>query len=172
LWILAGLVTLGIYSTAVVARSISTILRSAGMLEAVFAVGVLLVLGTVIVFAFTRGAGGPEVAVVLGVAAVYLLLFVRIEIPEERTHLIEYGVVAMLLLEALKERASQGASVPMPAVTAMLATVVAGAVDEGIQWAVPNRVFDLRDVGFNALAGAMAVLSVLAVRWVRQRRAP
>lgn len=172
LWLLSALVIGGIYTTAGVARSASTFLRDAGILESTFAAGALLVLVAVVIHAFTRGAGGPEFAAILGVAAVYVLVLVRMEIPEERTHLVEFGVVAVLLLEALTERALHGGRVPVPAVTAITATVVVGAIDEGIQWLIPNRVFDVRDVAFNALAGAMAVSSVLAVRWVRRRRPP
>ena len=32
----------------------------------------------------------------MGIAATYLLVFVRMAIPTERSHLIEYGVVAVL----------------------------------------------------------------------------
>ena len=58
--------------------------------------------------------GGAEIGVALGVAAVYLMVFLRMGIPEERTHLIEYRVVAVFICEALAERASQGRRVPYP----------------------------------------------------------
>ena len=44
-----------------------------------------------------------------------------------------------------------------------------GWLDEGIQWLLPGRVYDLRDVGFNALAAAMAVFGRLALAWARRR---
>ena len=40
--------------------------------------------------------GGAEVGVALGVAAVYLLLFLPMATSEARTHLIEYCAVAVL----------------------------------------------------------------------------
>ena len=39
---------------------------------------------------------------------------------------------------------------------ATLLVALAGWVDEGIQGLLPNRVYDLRDVGLNAGAGALA----------------
>lgn len=46
----------------------------------------------------------------LGIAAAYVLAFVRMSIPEERTHLVEYGVVGVFLYQALAERASRSPS--------------------------------------------------------------
>ena len=86
----------------------------------------------------------------------------------ERSHLIEYGVVALLIYEALTERASQGRRVPVPALLAFLAAVVVGVVDEGIQWFVPVRVFDPLDILFNALAAFMAVAGSVALAWARR----
>ena len=52
---------------------------------------------------------------------------------------------------------------------AWLLTALAGWLDEGIQGLLPNRVYDLRDVGFNALAGALALASAAALEAARQR---
>jgi VanZ family protein len=48
-------------------------------------------------------------------------------------------------------------------------TVLLGWIDECIQAILPNRVYDLRDVGFNTLAAFMAILASLAVAWVRMK---
>ena len=66
--------------------------------------------------------------------------------------IIEYSVVALLVHEALTERASQGRRVPVPALLAVLATTLVGGLDEGIQELLPSRVFDpldMRDTGFH-----------------------
>jgi VanZ family protein len=49
----------------------------------------------------------------------------------------------------------------------VLVTTVLGWLDEAFQWLVPDRVYDLRDVGFNALAGLVAVAATSALRWAR-----
>ena len=98
----------------------------------------------------------------------YLLVFTRMTVPTERSHLIEYGVVGVLIYEALTERKSQGRPVPLPPVLAVLVTVALGALDEGIQWLLPNRVFDPVDILFNTLAGTMAVAASVALAWARR----
>ena len=109
LWLWTLAVVVAIYSTLGVAPILAGVLREHGLLETFFVLGMVLVGATI----FTQGVkvrlGGAEVAVALGVTAVYLLLFVRMEAtPEERTHLIEYGVVGVFIYEALAERASHG----------------------------------------------------------------
>ena len=89
-------------------------------------------------------------------------------IPTERSHLIEYGVVALFVHEALTERASHGRRVPAPALLAVLATALAGVLDECIQLFLPSRVFDPLDMLFNVLAAAMAVTASISLRWARR----
>lgn len=76
--------------------------------------------------------GWSEIGVGLGVAAVYLWALARIPHPEERTHLIEYGIVAVFIYMALSERRRNGRRVPAPALTAVVVTAVLGWIDEGI----------------------------------------
>jgi hypothetical protein len=55
-----------------------------------------------------------------------------------------------------------------PAVLAVLITALLGLLDESIQALLPNRVFDMIDVGFNALAGFMAIIASLALAWAQR----
>ena len=111
-----------------------------------------------------------EIAVVLGITVAYLLVFFRMASPVERSHLIEYGVVAVFIYAALTERASQGRRVPVPPLLAILATAVLGLLDECIQVFLPSRVFDPQDILFNLLAGTMAVAASVALAWARRWR--
>ncbi len=113
--------------------------------------------------------GSAEIAVALGVATVYFMVFVRMGMVEERTHLIEYGIVALLIHGALTERAMRRPHVPSPAVLAVALTGILGVLDELIQALLPTRVFDLRDILFNVLAALMAVVAIKALRWARKR---
>jgi VanZ family protein len=87
----------------------------------------------------------------------------------ERSHLMEYSVVALLIHEALTERASHGRRVPVPALLAVLATVLIGVLDECIQAFVPSRVFDPLDMVQNAVAAVTAVAASVALHWARRR---
>jgi VanZ family protein len=71
--------------------------------------------------------------------------------------LIEYSLVAILIHMALIERENNDRWVPLPGVLAILMTAFLGLLDEGIQYMLPTRVFDLRDVSFNSFAGLLAV---------------
>ena len=144
-------------------------LRSHGLLTAGFALGMLLVGATVLTQGLRTRPRGLEIAVALGVAVVYLMVFVRMGL-EERTHLIEYGVVAVFIHEALTERASHSRRVPLPAVLAILATALLGALDESIQAFIPSRVFDVQDIVFNILAAVMAIATSVALGWARRWR--
>jgi VanZ family protein len=59
--------------------------------------------------------------------------------------------------------------VPTPAVLAIGVTALIGWLDEGIQALLPNRFYDIQDVGFNALAALMAIVASLALEWARGR---
>ena len=159
-----------IYSTLGTANSLTGILRQHGLLEISFAVGAALVGLTVIFHAMKSRPDRASLAIALGVVAAYLLVFVRMANPAERTHLIEYGVVAILAYEALSERARNGRRVFSPAFLAILLASLFGVADEFIQSALPSRVFDQRDILFNILASAMAVCSSVALSWARKRR--
>lgn len=169
LWFWSLAVIAAIYSTLGVAPTLAGLLRDWSLLEAAFLLGMLLVGAAVVTQGLKARPGGAEIGVALGVAAAYLLVFVRMTIPEERTHLIEYGVLAVLIYEALAERAGQGRRLPAPALLAVLATTLAGTLDECIQAFLPNRVFDARDILFNILAGVMAVAASVALGWARRR---
>lgn len=170
LWAWTAAVVVAIYSTLGLARTLADELRARELLDGAFVLALVLIIAAVVVQAVRSRPGVAEVGVMLGVAATYLLVVVRMALPEERTHLIEYGVVALLAHEALTERASQGRWAPRPALLAVGIAGMIGVVDELIQLALPSRVFDPVDMGFNLLAAGLAVAASVALRRVRGRR--
>lgn len=173
LWLGALAVVAAIYATLGLASVLAEVLYHPG-LSAILFLGCMLLIG---VFILTQGLklrlGGREIGVVLGIVVVYFFMFFRMTIPE-RSHLIEYSVLAVFVYEALLERASQGRRVPAPALLAILVTSFVGALDEGIQIVLPSRVFDPMDILFNVLAAVMAVTAMGVLGWARRRgtRAP
>lgn len=167
LWLYVGAVLLAIYCTLSPAQELSVALRERGLLGISSAVGMALVALVIAVpWAKTR-PGVIEVAAGLGVAAAYILTIVRLPVPEARSHLVEYGLVAILIDQALMERRRNGRHVPVPSLVALVATAILGWVDEGIQGLLPNRVYDLVDVGQNAGFALLAVASSLFMRGAR-----
>lgn len=168
-WLWLAAVLVAIWASLSKAGRLAALLREEGLLGPVFVVAFLVLAVAVAGFGLRR-PGRAEIVVWVGVAAVYTLTAVRLFVAaEERTHLVEYGLVAVLIHEALSERVRNGGSVRSPALVAVLATAALGWLDEGIQWLLPTRVYDIRDVGFNALAGLMAVSARVALAWARRR---
>jgi hypothetical protein len=170
MWTLIIVVT--IYSTLGLASILAETLRARGMnddLAAIgFLTGMLLVALTVLTNGLKKRPGGAEIAVALGVTAVYFMVFFRMALLE-RSHLIEYSVVAIFIHESLTERANRGRKVPARGLLAIVATSLIGAIDECIQGFLPSRVFDPQDMLFNGLAAVMAVAASAALRWARRR---
>lgn len=170
LWLWTLLTVIAIYSTLGLARVLADELRRRDLADAAFGWGFIMILLAIVALGLRTRPGGLEIGIGFGVAAVYALVLVRMAIPEERTHLVEYGVVAILLHEALLERRRGGRDVPSPAITALGLSVAIGAVDELIQLALPSRVFDLLDILTNAISASLALAAKVALGWARDRR--
>lgn len=167
LWLLAAAAVVAIWSTLGLARRLADELAATGLVDAAFALGAALVLVVVVAHAVRRRPGLGETMAWLAIGTVYGLAFVRIASPAERTHLVEYGVVAVLVHAALQERRRGGGDVHRPGLAAFVVAAGLGLVDELLQWVLPTRVFDLRDVGFNALAAGMAIAAAALLERAR-----
>ncbi len=167
LWLWALAVMVAIYSTLGPAPVLVNALRERNLLRVSFAAVVLVLVAALAWQWVKRRPTWSEIGVALGVALAYWVTFLRIENPAERTHLIEYGIVAALIHQALLERVRNGRFVPRPAGLTVVVTALLGLVDEGIQFLLPNRVFDWIDVFFNAFAGFMIIVARLALAPVR-----
>jgi hypothetical protein len=134
-----------------------------------------------------RAPLGAWLVLVLG-GVVYAALALAMEVPQERLHLVEYGALALLLRAAFAEHfaehfarrladhrvrvASESGPVnPVPnldILTVGAATAI-GWLDEAVQGILPNRQYDLRDVGFNAVAAGLALALAALLRAASKR---
>jgi len=73
------------------------------------------------------------------------------ENPVEAIHFLEYGLLGFLLYRALKIRTKD---VGIYFIAFLIGCLV-GILDEILQWIVPFRYWDIRDVGLNALASGL-----------------
>lgn len=76
--------------------------------------------------------------------------------PEEAVHFLEYGALGVFAWLALRHHL-EDAGVHLAA-TALVSLV--GLGDEILQWVVPSRIWDLRDVVLNACAGALVQVAL------------
>lgn len=156
----------GIYGTLSVVRVLTEALREAGLLRLSVAVA-FGVAGAAVLFLLWRDRRSrvPRVWIAVALAAgAYAAAIYPMHSPEEKLHFIQYGLLAVLALVAAPARWSWGRRY----LGAALFTAAAGWVDELIQGLLPTRHYDLRDVGFNALAGVFALSALAAIRWARR----
>ncbi|MCY3611213.1 MAG: VanZ family protein [Gemmatimonadetes bacterium] len=169
LWLWALAVVVAIYSTLGLAGTLAEVLREHNLLPAAVLGLMLVTVAAIVGSGLKKRPGHREVWVALGVTAVYAMAVVRMGgTMEERTHLFEYGIVAVLIYQALSERSRNGRRVPAPAFLALVATVALGWVDEGLQALIPNRVYDNFDVVRNSVAAAIGIAGTVAVGWVNE----
>lgn len=169
LWLAAGGLLAAIYLTLAWVRPISEALRSWGLLRATM-IGIFVAVAAVAGWALARTRPGwREVAVLAPFAVFYVAVLSVMEQAEEAFHFVQYGAFAALVYAALAARRPERDDLVRPALGAMLVTAVAGWIDEGIQGLLPSRFYDLRDVGFNALAGVIASAAITAWRRTRRR---
>lgn len=134
---------------------------------AVLTAGLVLLLLGLLLFALCRIRdrrgwrwGGLAVVLVLlylqvrGFSQDALALDLRAQVNvSERMHIAEYGLLAILLVRAFR---------PIGGAPALLLplmwVIVAGTLDEWVQWLVPTRTGEIRDVAMNVVAGATGIL--------------
>ncbi len=95
----------------------------------------------------------------LGILTVFIgyAYYLR-HIPVEPIHVLEYGILGLLVYRALVHRIRDYSVY----VIAMLIVGLIGVIDEYIQWVIPSRVFDLRDIRTNVIAGGLAQIGIAA----------
>ena len=79
---------------------------------------------------------------------------IGLEVPEERVHFIQYGLLALLIIYSLNPWLS---GVKLYLLSGLMASLF-GIIDEIIQYFLPSRYFDIRDISFNISASLMGVL--------------
>ena len=89
-------------------------------------------------------------------------LSLSLDVWVERIHFIEYAVLGLLISRAVNVRTLHGIIY-----TGCLITLI-GAVDEIIQWFLPNRVGDMRDVFMNSVGGLSGLWLGLYLFWDQQ----
>ncbi len=172
LWLWTAAVMAAIYSTLGIAQDIAVELRERNLLRISLAIAFAAIAVAVISTWVRRGPGPREAGVAIAVGFAYLWTLLRLqEDPNwaERTHLVEYGIVAAIIHLALKERKANERRPQHPAAWAFGASAALGWIDEGIQWLLPGRVYDWIDVGFNLIAVTVAVVGGLVLDWARRR---
>jgi len=162
-WFWVALCILSIFLVIPVARSVRNFVETR-LDIALFGIFVLLAVG----FAFgavlyvlwfkLKVRSGPRVFWLAAVAATYTVFTLKLwRRPEEAIHFLEYGLLGVLLFRALRHHIKDRAIY----IIVILTGAIVGLVDEAIQWVIPLRYWDLRDVGFNTLSCILSQVALL-----------
>lgn len=90
-------------------------------------------------------------------ACVYVFFTLKLwKRPEEAVHFLEYGLLGLLLFRALRSHIDD-ISIYL---TAILIGGLVGIIDEVLQWMIPRRIWDVRDIGINALSCGLSQIAI------------
>ncbi len=76
--------------------------------------------------------------------------------PEEAIHFIEYALLSYFLFKALGHQIHDWTIY----LTGVVFVSFVGTIDEFLQWLMPQRIFDFKDIGLNTLAGGLLLLTI------------
>jgi len=157
-----------IYATIPFVRTVREVFSARWPAEFIaYAVIAVVLSATVAAIVFLRKrqlhTGIADLLWLAGVAAVFVVWTHHLMVqPEEAVHFLEYGVLGVLLYRTFEDRVPD----PTVYVAATLTGLLVGTVDEFIQWLVPGRYWDFRDIILNA--GAVALLQIAIWRLLKR----
>ena len=159
-WLYVALWTLIIYLTVPFARPVAEwIVRNLGIVFFFYIAATAGIVGLifVVITLYRRRLPISCYLWLTGITITFVAYAYQLrEVPADVIHLVEYVILSVLVYRALLHRI-QDYSIYL---VAMIIVAIIGTVEECIQWIVPSRVFDLRDIQTNIIAGALAQLTI------------
>lgn len=165
LWIWALLCTAGILLTVPIARNIQKFIYSSiGKVHITYAILFLIFSAFLALLCFlifkmkTRYLA--QYLWLFATCGIYGYFTLRLrKYPEEAAHFIEYGLLSFFIFKALAHRIKDWTVY----VSTILCVTVVGIVDEFIQWMLPSRIWDYKDIGLNTLSAGLFILLIWKV---------
>ena len=154
-WIAAFTVVASIYATLGLAGSLADVFIEEQLFTYLF-IGCFFLTGIIMIgFGLSKNVRLSNWFLYLALFVGLVMMFTRSGISMvERTHIFEYGLVGVLIFNALTERFQ---STLRAAFIAFFLTSLFGIIDECIQYFLPNRVFDTLDIIRNTVAGFIGI---------------
>ena len=168
LWLLAFLVFAAIYSTLFIGNPLAKFFADQNTQVIIFLIGMLLTAIAILLFVFKFKPNRVELSLIVGIIAVYSMLTMRLGLAE-RSHLIEYSVLAIAIHSAILERRRGGKNITWPALISLSLTIGIGIVDECLQLFIPHRVFDSIDILFNSIAAFGTIAPYVLISWLQKK---
>ena len=165
LWVLNLVYVLFIYVSLPFFPSFISVLRNfiskelLNLLSLVVSISFFLLLS---VWIYNKKYKAKQFLLIISPLLLLTYLSLSLDVWVERIHFIEYAVLGLLISRAVNVRTLHGIIY-----TSCLVTLI-GAVDEIIQWFLPNRVGDMRDVFMNSVGGLSGLWLGRFLFWEQQ----
>ena len=118
---------------------------------------ILGLIGLLIIFyLISNRKGFASFIWVVILASAYAWGLSRLELPIERMHFVEYGLLSLFVFRALRHNIRDRSIYFWSG----LSVFCLGFLDEGIQYLLPNRVYEIKDVVVNGVAGILGLLVI------------
>lgn len=156
------ILSLLIFASAVFIRRLFSALKARGgeaLVVSVIGAVMLLLVAALIAFLVRNHVPPVKVAGSLVIVTLASYCVWRIPLAVERVHILQYALLGWFALRDLKPR---GTTFRM-SIMAFIVCLAVGIVDELIQWVLPYRVFDLKDIVMNGIGGLVGILLRLVV---------
>lgn len=161
-WLWVALCILSIFLIVPIARSVRNFVEKHSSVD-VFGYSVICVVCIAFLIGFylfwfrLKIRALPNYLWLAVTACVYIFFTLKLwERPEEAIHFLEYGLLGLLLFRALRHHIHDRSVY----LTAILIGGLVGIFDEVLQWMIPRRIWDMRDIGLNALSCGLCQLAI------------
>jgi VanZ family protein len=161
-WLLVSSYTLVIFFSIPFVREIQTfVYRTAGRIFFAYSViSVVCCVLAILLYFFVIKLKVKKISQYIWLfigAGLYIYFTFRLrKMPEESTHLIEYGLLSYFVFKALSHRVHDWTVY----ITTVLIVSLVGIMDEFLQWMMPGRYWDFRDIGTNIIGGLILQLTI------------
>lgn len=123
---------------------------------------VFLALGIFVLIIRSHQLNGLTALVFIPLGVITVWGLNRIALPIERIHIIEYGVLSIMLFRLCVHYTHP----VFAAFQSLFLASLAGCVDEGIQYFLPNRFFALGDIYLNVIGAVVGLLYFSIYLWM------
>lgn len=153
-WTVALAYVAFIYATLGVVPTPLAYLRSHGVLRLTLGALFLLCWCGLAAILWSRSRRLWRFTALVAIAGIYALVARRVTSPEEQVHFIQYGLVGVLFVRAVRP----SVKTEMAAyVIALALSILAGWIDELLQGQLSNRHYDTRDVILNTVSAVLGL---------------
>lgn len=193
-WDYVILLTLIIYATLYIARPICAFLRG-NIPFFDIAANILLAIAVIVALAITyktKKTGyikrNSTYFLLIVAIFIYAVIIWKVRLAEEKIHFLEYGLLSFLIYRAFldgseKYKSRQGTPRSLKSglasflmdikgarvyIFAFILVFILGWIDEIIQYILPNRFYDIRDVIMNGIGGSMGLVLIFIVNMDRR----